>query len=65
MFTDKSTTIRSFISAAAAISMSLLMAASFIHSTGSVQWMGSDALTQPTITAHVHGLGHKALVRYV
>jgi hypothetical protein len=45
--------------------MSLLMAASFLHSTESVQWMGSDALSSPTTTAQVHTLGHKGLVRYV
>jgi hypothetical protein len=65
MFTDKSSTIRSFISGITAISLTFLIAASFIHSTDSVQWMGSDALTKPTITAQVHGLGHKGLVRYV
>ena len=65
MFNDKSSTIRSFISGITAISLSLLMAASFVHSTDFVQWMGSDAVTSPTITAQVHPTGHKALVRYV
>lgn len=51
MFTDKSASFRSLISALTAISMTLLMAASFIHSTGSVQWLGSDALTSTTIAS--------------
>jgi hypothetical protein len=41
------------------------MAASFVHSTDSVQWMGSDALSKPTITAQTNTKGPKALVRYV
>jgi hypothetical protein len=41
------------------------MAASFVHSTDFVQWMGSDAVTNSTITAQAHTVGHKALVRYV
>ena len=45
MFNDKSTRIRSFISAVTAISLTLLIAASFVHSTDSVQWLGSDAVT--------------------
>lgn len=65
MFTDKSSTFRSLISGITAISLSLLMAASFVHSTDSVQWMGSDALSNPTIAANAHLIGHKALVRYV
>jgi hypothetical protein len=65
MYTDKSSTFRSFISGICAISLSLLMAASFVHSTDFVQWMGSDAVTNSTITAQAHTVGHKALVRYV
>ncbi|HSC06498.1 MAG TPA: hypothetical protein VLD59_06710 [Steroidobacteraceae bacterium] len=65
MYTDNSSTLRSFIAGVTAISLSLLMAASFVHSTDSVQWMGSDAVTSPTITAQAHTTGHKALVRYV
>jgi hypothetical protein len=49
MFNDTSTRIRSFISALTAISLSLLIAASFVHSTDSVQWLGSDALSTTTI----------------
>jgi hypothetical protein len=62
MFTDKSTRIRSFISAVTAISLSLLMAASFVHSTDSVQWLGSDALTDTTIASTVDARTH---VRFV
>jgi hypothetical protein len=65
MFTDRTSTFRSFISGITAISLTLLMAASFVHSTDIVQWMGSDALTSPTTTAQAHTVGHKALVRYV
>jgi hypothetical protein len=65
MYSYKTSTFRSFIAGVTAISLSLLMAASFVHSTDSVQWMGSDALSQPTITAHAHTMGPKALVRYV
>jgi hypothetical protein len=65
MYTDKTSTFRSFIAGVTAISLSLLMAASFVHSTDSVQWMGSDALSKPTITAQTHTNGPKALVRYV
>jgi hypothetical protein len=65
MFTDTTSTFRSFISGITAISLTLLMAASFVHSTDSVQWLGSDAVTGQTITAQAHKVGHKGLVRYV
>jgi hypothetical protein len=65
MFTDRTSTFRSFISGITAISLTLLIAASFVHSTDSVQWLGSDAVTNPTITAQAHTAGHKALVRHV
>lgn len=62
MFTDKSASFRSLISGLTAISMTLLMAASFVHSTGSVQWLGSDALTTTTIASTVDVRTH---VRFV
>ena len=65
MFTDKSTSFRSFISALTAISLTVLMAVSFVHSTDSVQWMGSEALTSTTIAATPDILGQRSLVRYV
>lgn len=65
MYTDRTSTFRSIIAGVTAISLSLLMAASFVHSTDFVQWMGSDAITGQTTTAYAPTVGHKALVRYV
>ena len=65
MFTDKSATFRSFISAVTAISLTMLLATSFVHSTSFVQWLGSDALTTNTSAANIDVTGKRALVRYV
>ncbi len=65
MFTDKSSKFRSFISAVTAISFTMLLAASFVHSTDYVQWMGSDALSPTTTTAALDTTGQRGLVRYV
>lgn len=65
MFTDKTASFRSFISAVTAISLTMLMAASFVHSTDYVQWLGSDALSPTTTAATLDTTGSRALVRYV
>ena len=65
MFTDKTAKFRSFISAVTAISFTMLLAASFVHSTDYVQWMGSDALSPTTTAAALDTTGQRGLVRYV
>ena len=45
---ETSFNFRSIVSALTAIALTTLMAVSFIESTGSVQWLGSSALTEVT-----------------
>jgi hypothetical protein len=48
MTSQTSINFRSIVSALAAIALTTLLAASFIQSTHSVQWLGSSALTDVT-----------------
>lgn len=48
MTNQTSFNFRSIVSALTAIALTTLMAVSFIESTGSVQWLGSSALTDVT-----------------
>lgn len=49
MKAEMSTSFRSFVSALTAVTLTALMAVSFIESTHSVQWLGSSALTDTRV----------------